>query len=79
VDNVSFHYSRSPVYLRLCTSLVILLCMYNQHARSGSVDCVLVLGFTGFHFSVVGFGTGTISVILSGTFSCSTYVVFVSC
>jgi hypothetical protein len=73
VDSASFHYSRSPVYLLFWVSRVMLLCKYNQHARSGSIRCGDVLFLAGLHFSVVGYGTGSDE---SG-FSC--YWVYFNC
>jgi hypothetical protein len=59
VANTSFHYSRSPVYLLLCISLVLLLCTYNQQARSGSLVCVDVLVFVGFQISLFAYFSST--------------------
>jgi hypothetical protein len=70
-DSASFHYSRSPVYFLFLRSLVTLLYTYNQHALFGSIGCVFVLVFAGFHISVVGFGTGTVSSGLSTYYVCS--------
>jgi hypothetical protein len=50
-----FHCSRSPLYLLAWISLVISLCRYSQHDRSGSgifVDFVILVGY---HFSLLDF------------------------
>jgi hypothetical protein len=52
-DSASFHYSRSPLYLRFYISLVTLLYIYNQHDRSGSCCVDVRLVIDGLHFSVV--------------------------
>jgi hypothetical protein len=65
-DIASFHYSRSPLYRRFFMSLVTLLCIYNQHARSGSTVYTFCLCLTAVHFSVVFCFSGY-DVVASGT------------
>jgi hypothetical protein len=47
-----FHCSRSPLYLLVYMSLVVSLCIYNQHDLSFSIASFFSFSFTACHFSV---------------------------
>ena len=50
-----FHCSRSPLYLLAWISLVISLCRYSQHDRSGSGIFMAFVILVGCHLSLFGF------------------------
>jgi hypothetical protein len=61
-SRAAFHCSRSPLYLRVWMSLVVSLCIYNQHDLSGSKLTFLDRVFAGYHFSFVNFSGFCVSV-----------------